>query len=957
MKTSGTYASLTRGVSQQPPQDRFPGQHTEQVNMLPDPVQGLSRRHGTRFLAERLFAGSAGWTSPQVEAAKADLLTWRSFDYSHSGSDYTIVYRTGTKPLNTPLPAIAVYDHTAQQFLTLAQAGLDAIAGLLDTGGVSAITAVGKYVFFAGNTIVPTGSTVDRWGDATNQATAVAWVRGGANSRTFKLTVTRTNNTQVVLSHTTPESAFQGSLDTSRVPLYALDPAGGTTSDTEGLYVKDVAGVPTASLLWGDWSPTAMVVKKGATTLTNTHPAAPTTSAQYAYAPGAKVITFHSSSLGALDLSATYTHTKTITNPQYATLVTNITEEYNTAVTQWIGSAAEAIQPESIAEALHQQAIAAGVSGGPRIGSSVVFNGVKEIVANDGGDGSLLRAVANETTAIDLVTPVNRVGQVVRIRPRKADETFYLVARAKDAAVTSGFTEVSWVEGVGVEQSVAGALVYGSANGSSFYLASSAALLVTAGLAGPHPEYVPSSCGDLGSVNAPYFLGRKITYLGVFQDRLAVGSNAVVRFSRVGDYLNFYRTSMLTVPSDDTVQLSSQGEEDDELRYSVIYDRDLVIFGKRRQYVVSGRTALTPNNPAMPVMSSHKEAATIPPLAVGDIMFYAKRGARFASVFQIQPGQVAESPQSYPASSQADKYLLGAPIEFASVAQPSTLFLRTTGAPSSLYCFTFLDTQQGRQQDAWHRFDYKPALGSIAGFSARESGLTLFMLRQGQGGWYIVADMQPMTSGLSELPYLDSQRDWATVAANTGSVQAASTGEWSVAYDDSSVYRFLGRPLADATALFTEVPLGTGPVVGHDYQAYVVPTNPFARDNQDRPVLNGRLTVTKLVVNYDESSGFIAEVSYGAVTEVTTDCVTTVVTDVLSTLNPGVTTASFNGYIVGDPNALVGRIPVTTGSRPIVVAKETREYVSLIRARSWLPLTISSLDWIGQYFNRTQRIN
>src|SRR5690606_37187714 len=153
-----------------------------------------------------------------------------------------------------------------------------------------------------------------------------------------------------------------------------------------------------------------------------------------------------------------------------------------------------------------------------------------------------------ETTAADLVTPVHRVGQVVRIRPRKTDETFYLVAKAKNAAVTSGYTEVSWVEGVGVEQSITGALVYGLAIGRTFYIASSAAGLTSAGAAGTHPTYEPSTCGDLSSVNAPFFMGLKITYLGVFQDRLGVGAGSVVRFSRIGAYLNFYRTSMLTVP-------------------------------------------------------------------------------------------------------------------------------------------------------------------------------------------------------------------------------------------------------------------------------------------------------------------------------------------------------------------------------------------------------------------------
>jgi hypothetical protein len=41
-------------------------------------------------------------------------------------------------------------------------------------------------------------------------------------------------------------------------------------------------------------------------------------------------------------------------------------------------------------------------------------------------------------------------------------------------------------------------------------------------------------------------------------------------------------------------------------------------------------------------------------------------------------------------------------------------------------------------------------------------------------------------------------------------------------------------------------------------------------------------------------------------------------------------------------------------SQPI--ALETRDYKLTLRARTWLPLTITTLEWVGQWFNRTQRV-
>ena len=51
-KVSGSYKSLIRGVSEQVPEERLPGQHAAQDNTLSDPVRGLIRRQGSLLVNE-----------------------------------------------------------------------------------------------------------------------------------------------------------------------------------------------------------------------------------------------------------------------------------------------------------------------------------------------------------------------------------------------------------------------------------------------------------------------------------------------------------------------------------------------------------------------------------------------------------------------------------------------------------------------------------------------------------------------------------------------------------------------------------------------------------------------------------------------------------------------------------------------------------------------------------------
>lgn len=934
MKASGSVASLMQGVSQQVPQERAPGQHTAQTNMLPDPVQGLSRRHGSRWVAEQQTSLSPA----NVAQMTADTANWRSFEYSNGGSDYVVLYRSAARASGSTLPALVVFNKTSKTFLTYNRNVTDAVLDTLEAGGISALAAVGKYVFMAGNTVVPTASSSNLWAAAGNQDDAVVWVRGGSYARTFTVTATRLDNSVVTFTYKTPTSSYPNTLDTSGVPVYAADPAGGTQADTESAYIKTVTGAPRAELSWFAWAPTALTAKKGVTAMTNTHPAAPTTSTQFRWTTGDRYADFHSSNLGAVDVTITYTHTKTITNPNYSKSVTDITNAFNSAVTNWIGTAADAIQPEAIAEQLRLAAVAAGLTTATRKASTIIFDNVKSLTVNDGGDNSLIRGVANEVTAVDQVSDVHLVGKIIKVRARQSAEAFYLKATARDASITSGYTEVTWVEAAGTETTINSALLYATVVGTTVHVASSATLL-TALTAGPHPDYVKSSCGDVNSSPLPFFIGKTISYLSVFQDRLVIGAGAVVRCSKIGDYLNFFRSSVLTAPADDPLEMLSQGSEDDILRYSVLYDRDLVIFGDKRQYAVSGRVALTPTSANMQVMSNHANAAQVPPLAVGGVIFYGQLGERASSLHQIQPGQVAESPESFIVSSQVDTYLTGNVIEINNHAKPTHLFVRTSGARNSVFVLTYLDkAQQGRVQDAWHRLDYNTALGPIIGMNRTADGLLVFTLRTandfgGTSRVYFVADLQPMTTGLSLYPYFDSVRTLAQVNANNSSLHANTTGPWSVAFDSTSEWRFVGGTLAAQATLLSDFPLGTGPRVGIEYTASFAPTNPFVRDKNDKAITSGDLTITLIDVDLASSSGFWADIQEPTAS----------------------TSQEYNARVIGSPDALVGRETVTNMQQSVPVGLETRDYTLTIRARKWLPMTITALAWTGQWFNRTQR--
>ena len=836
MKVANSFASMLGGVSQQTPSARFDGQHSEQINMISDPVEGLSRRHGSVLLTEYLTT----YPAAQFAAYVADTASWRALDFSTGNKKYTMLYRTAARVATAnPLPSVLVYNKTDKVFMNTVRNVTDAVLDTLESGGASGAVQIGKYVFMSGNEITVTGSSVNLWDNATNFARAVVWIRGGAYSRKFAVKVVKSDGSSVDVSYTTPSSSYQGTLNTSDIPAGASD---------------------------------------------------------------------------------------------YTKQVNDRVNAYNSAVTAWIGSSSAAVQPEAIAEQLKTLLVAAGISC-TRQGAHICFSQalVKSLVVDDGGDGSLIRGVADEVESSEKVSVIHYPGKVIKVRGKNSAEAFYLKAVPKTSTITNAYTEVTWIEGAGIENAITGGLVYATPVGNNFFIASSATLLAAL-TAGTHPTFDVSTAGDDDSATKPYFIGRKISYLGSFQSRLLVGSGGVLCVSRSDDYLNFFRTTVLTVPADDAFEMLAQGSEDDTLRFSTMYDQNLVIFGTKRQYIIDGRSSLTATSANMPVMANYEDVADAPPVGAGGFIMYAKTTQNATSIYQIQPGQTQNSPESYAASSQLNTYIAGTMVEaLSSTGSPSHLLIRTDLGRDRLYLFSYLDRQDGRKMDSWSTLKFNTSLGVIIGASVVPSGFNVYYLRQGPDGLYLAVDFVSIRAGEPERPHLDSQRPWTTVAGGTGTVRTTSGDQYAAAYTTASIKRFGGVPLSAATEVSSDT---AGLVVGATQEAYFAPTNPFMRDGKGKAILSGSLTIGKYLVSIAHSGGVAWDITSNGVSK---------------------SVGSFNGRVLGDPSNLIGVEPIVTAQVPITVGLETRAFDMKLSARKWLPLLVTAIEWSGQFFNRVQR--
>lgn len=837
-RVSGVLESVVRGVSQQIPQDRFSGQHSEQVNMVPDPVRGLARRHGSVTLSEvklphaytSLLANTAGHVC---------------FPFTSDNTEYDLLYRSGLRAeVVEQDDTFFCFSRYSNQFIPVVIHDTVATQALR-IGGVSAITQIGKFLVMAGNTYQTTWEAKPLWDEPVNKSRLAVWVRGGAYSRTFKMTLTsRTTDEQVSFEYKTAPSSYPELLDTSDL----------LTSD-----------------------------------------------------------------------------------PDYQKKVNDRVYDYNSRVTAHIGEAAEGITPNKIAEQLLAAYTAAGYPGGTLKGSTVVIEDDRwsEVSVDDGGDGSLLVGVGNVVESAEDVCPMHYVGKVVKVRPSKEspDTAFYLKAYAKDDYST-GVTEVTWREGCAVQYTADRLFVLGIVYAGTLYLSDDPEWLdaiVDPETADDIPLYKASAVGDDLSNPLPHFLGRSIDYLGTMQDRLLVGSGPVINASKRGEYFNFWRSTVLSQPDNDPIEMFSLGSEDDTIRFATPFNRDLILYGEKGQYAISGSQPLTPRGASLVSLSKFDTNIDAAPRASGNLVFYASKrgpeGARVTSLRQIQPAALSENPDSRDISEQLDGYIRGTAVELAAMTSPSTIIVRTDASRNGLYLYNYLDRGNSeRVLDAWHRWYWNPLVGSLIGLSSTPDGdFYAYMIREAaDGAAWLACERFTLASGKSAYPYLDALRP----QDNHGALAGGSDTELAVAFG-AGPRAFEGSFLSGLSGDWA------GAFLGVSFKAGVTPTNPYPKDRDGKAISFGRLTLGTIKVTVADTGGL----------------------EIYSRLRNGAPNQllSFSGFYVGLPNDALGTQPIVARTFQAYIGGEVRECSYTIASQRWLPLTITQIEWAGQLFNSNRR--
>jgi len=248
--------------------------------------------------------------------------------------------------------------------------------------------------------------------------------------------------------------------------------------------------------------------------------------------------------------------------------------------------------------------------------------------------------------------------------------------------------------------------------------------------------------GDADTNPDPSFIGKTIDSAFFWKNRLGFLSAGSILFSEAGNFFNFFRTTTLTVPDSDPIDVEVGTLRGEDPIWAIPQGDSLIVFSPYDQFVVVGEPLLSPKTIAIARVAHFESYRKLQPLTTGGSIFFAHKstGASFSEIKELRRIGDSERYDDFPNTAQVPRYIDGEVDVMSTNPSNGVLVCKTSKASKQhvLYVYRWFDSGNERVLSSWARF----RLGAgtemstsgqydceVIGFQFFDNELFLFVIR------------------------------------------------------------------------------------------------------------------------------------------------------------------------------------------------------------------------------------
>ena len=466
-------------------------------------------------------------------------------------------------------------------------------------------------------------------------------------------------------------------------------------------------------------------------------------------------------------------------------------------------------------------------------------------------------------------------------------------------------------------------------------------------------EWGERICGDEDSAPFPSFVGRTLNGLFFYRNRLSFLSGENVVMSEVGEFFNFFLTTVTTLVDSDVVDVAASHTKSSILHHAVAFSGGLLLFSDQSQFVLEHDTVLSNATVSIKPVTEFEASMKATPVSSGKTVFFATDKGEWGGVREyITLPDNSDQNDASDITAHVPRYVRGNVSRLECSTNEDMLLVLSEEMRTSLWLYKYFWNGSEKIQSAWSRWDM---CGEVLSAAILNTGVYLIM-QYGDGVYLEKMDITPGYKDEGEtfeycLDRKITERDVTLGAYDAINKTTAITLPYDIpaGYTPVVVTRTGGQDapgnllrrvrVTGPRTLTVEGPDAHGKklFIGIPYtSSYTFSTFAIREgDNKGNAVTTGRLQLRRLTLNCS-NTGFLHM-------HVTPKCRPT-------------STHTFTGRELGHGTNIIGAIPLYTGTINFPILSLNTQVEVKVGSDSFLPFALVNASWEGFYNTRNARV-
>lgn len=246
--------------------------------------------------------------------------------------------------------------------------------------------------------------------------------------------------------------------------------------------------------------------------------------------------------------------------------------------------------------------------------------------------------------------------------------------------------------------------------------------------------------GDEDSNPAPSFVGETLNDIFFYRNRLGFISGENVILSASADFFNFWFKSAATIADTDPIDLAVSSNKVCILTHAVPFSRELMLFSREGQFVLSSDGVMTPKSAKVDQITSFDYSDDAQPLGVGQSIFFISNRVNYCSLMRYYTVQdVADLKDAEDVSAHVPMYIPKGIFRISGNTSANVITMCSRTHTNTVWIFKYITQGSQSVQQSWCKwtFRYEGTQVLLAEFVGSE----IYFLINTEGGLFLEKSM------------------------------------------------------------------------------------------------------------------------------------------------------------------------------------------------------------------------